>query len=75
MLAAAGPLVRPDGVLLYSVCTLTAAESIDLPVPGGFRESRITGAPWEPWGSGARLLPHRADSDGMVARRFVRLAQ
>jgi 16S rRNA (cytosine967-C5)-methyltransferase len=75
MLLAAGPLVRAGGELVYSVCTLTAAESIDLPVPAGFREERITGAPWEPWGSGVRLLPQRADADGMVARRFVRLAQ
>ena len=33
---AAAPLVRPGGWLVYSVCTLTAAESIDHPVPAGF---------------------------------------
>ena len=30
------PLVRPGGRLVYSVCTLTAAESIDHPIPDGF---------------------------------------
>jgi 16S rRNA (cytosine967-C5)-methyltransferase len=75
MLAAAAALVRPGGVLLYSVCTLTRAESLDLAVPPRFAEEQIRGEPWEPWGSAARLLPHRTDTDGMVARRFVRAGQ
>ncbi|MCU1344449.1 MAG: putative rRNA methyltransferase [Acidimicrobiia bacterium] len=61
-------LVRPGGVLVWSVCTLTAAESIDhddhlaskleaLPPPEG---------PWRPYGRGARLLPQDADTDGMT---------
>ena len=33
---AAAPLVRPGGWLVYSVCTLTAEESIDHPIPHGF---------------------------------------
>jgi 16S rRNA (cytosine967-C5)-methyltransferase len=64
------PLLRPDGVLTYSVCTLTAAETsgvleavlarADVPVevlpppPGR----------WDPVGPVARLLP--AETDGMV---------
>jgi 16S rRNA (cytosine967-C5)-methyltransferase len=74
MLAAAADLVVPGGMLLYSVCTLTAAESVDLPVPRGFVPEPITTEPWEPWADAARLLPHRTDTDGMVARRFVRSA-
>jgi 16S rRNA (cytosine967-C5)-methyltransferase len=69
ILLAARPLVRPGGVLIYSVCTLTAAESIDhdtfgweaLPPPVG---------PWRPYGRGARILPHDADTDGMVILRW-----
>jgi 16S rRNA (cytosine967-C5)-methyltransferase len=69
ILPAARALLRPGGVLTYSVCTLTAAESIDhdtfgwdaLPPPP---------APWRPYGRGARLLPQDADTDGMVLLRW-----
>jgi 16S rRNA (cytosine967-C5)-methyltransferase len=70
LLAAAADVVRPGGALVYSVCTLTNAETaaIDdwiaqarpdfeaLPRPDG---------PWQPFGRGARLLPQAADTDGM----------
>jgi 16S rRNA (cytosine967-C5)-methyltransferase len=36
LLASSAALVRPGGTLVYSVCTLTAEESIDHPVPPGF---------------------------------------
>ena len=36
MLEPRAPLVRPGGRLIYSVCTLTAAESVDHPTPAGF---------------------------------------
>ncbi len=74
MLAAAGPLVRPGGWLVYSVCTLTAAESIDHPIPEGFEA--ITDAPsaeWRPYGHGWRVLPHDHDTDGMVLIRYRRM--
>ena len=35
VLEAAAQLVRPGGTVVYSVCTLTAAESIEHPVPAG----------------------------------------
>jgi 16S rRNA (cytosine967-C5)-methyltransferase len=72
LLIAAAALTRPGGVLLYSVCTLIAAESIDLQAPAGFTEHPVEGEPWERWGPGSRLLPARTDTDGMVARRFLR---
>jgi 16S rRNA (cytosine967-C5)-methyltransferase len=70
LLVASVPLVRPGGVLVYSVCTLTATETLlvdewlagslpalePLPPPG---------PPWEPLGRGARLLPQTAGTDGM----------
>jgi 16S rRNA (cytosine967-C5)-methyltransferase len=74
MLAAAGELVRPGGMLVYSVCTLTAAESIDQQRPDGFVPAEPPVAPWRPYGDGARLLPQDADTDGMVVLRYRRRA-
>ena len=42
---AAAPLVRPGGWLVYSVCTLTAEESIDHPMPDGFESIAEAPAP------------------------------
>lgn len=72
MLAAAASLVRPGGVLAYSVCTLTAAESIDHPPPPGWEPVEPPGPPWRPYGTGARLLPQDADTDGMVLLGYRR---
>ncbi|MDJ0769546.1 MAG: transcription antitermination factor NusB [Ilumatobacter sp.] len=76
MLGAAAPLVRPGGRLVYSVCTLTAAESIDHPVPHGFEvdDRRPEIGAWRPYGHGWRVLPHDADTDGMVLIRYRRPA-
>jgi 16S rRNA (cytosine967-C5)-methyltransferase len=71
LLAASAPLVKPGGTLVYSVCTITAAESIEHPTPPGF--DVITDAPddpWQPFGTGFRLLPQDADTDGMVIIRY-----
>jgi 16S rRNA (cytosine967-C5)-methyltransferase len=76
ILRAARELVKPGGTLVYSVCTITAAESIDhdtasngvgdwpaLPPPDG---------PWRPFGRGARVLAHDDDTDGMTMIRWTR---
>jgi 16S rRNA (cytosine967-C5)-methyltransferase len=77
LLAAAAPLVRPGGVLVYSVCTLTNEETLGvddwaaehlpelrpLPSPGG---------PWTARGRGALLLPQAAGTDGMFVLSFRR---
>ena len=71
LLDASAALVAPGGLLVYSVCTLTAAESIDHPVPDGFDiVDAAPDGPWEPWGRGHRLVPHRTDTDGMVVVRY-----
>jgi 16S rRNA (cytosine967-C5)-methyltransferase len=73
LLAASARLVRPGGTLVYSVCTVTAAESIDHPVPAGW--SVVADAPegsWQPFGRGWRVLPHHDDTDGMVIVRYRR---
>ncbi|MCU1426962.1 MAG: rRNA ((967)-C(5))-methyltransferase [Actinomycetia bacterium] len=70
LLARAARLVRPGGRLVYSVCTITAAETlaIDEWASGtleGFEALAPPGAPWRAHGRGALLLPHDADTDGM----------
>ena len=65
---------RPGGRLVYSVCTITAAESVDHPTPAGF-EVDPTPPPvgsWRPFEQGWRVLPHDADTDGMVMIRYRR---
>lgn len=73
LLRASAELVRPGGTLVYSVCTLTAAESIGHDVPDGFEV--VTEPPpgrWRPVESGWRVLPQDADSDGMTMIRYRR---
>jgi len=75
LLAAAAPLVTPGGLLVYSVCTLTRAETGDigswlaasLPAHQGWQPApRPEGElPWEALGRGALLLPQAAGTDGM----------
>jgi 16S rRNA (cytosine967-C5)-methyltransferase len=70
LLDGAVPLLRAGGVLVYSVCTLTAEETTEI---DGWLASahpelqalQPPGAPWEPIGRGARLLPQTAGTDGM----------
>ncbi len=77
LLASAAGMVRPGGRLVYSVCTLTRAETIDVdewartslpelvadPAPAG---------PWRAWGRGALLLPQVAGTDGMYLLTLTR---
>jgi 16S rRNA (cytosine967-C5)-methyltransferase len=76
LLAAAATLVEPGGRLVYSVCTVTAAESIDHVTPDGFEvdSAKPTIGQWRPFGQGWRVLPHDADTDGMVLLRYRRLS-
>lgn len=76
LLRAAAEIVRPGGVVVYSVCTLTHEETSgvewaarDLP---GFAADPPPGPPWRPRGRGALLLPHDAHTDGMFVLRLRR---
>ncbi len=70
LLEAAMVLVRPGGILVYSVCTLSLIEtaaidrwlSTDHPQ---LRPLPPPGAPWETAGRGAQLLPQTEGTDGM----------
>jgi 16S rRNA (cytosine967-C5)-methyltransferase len=71
LLAAAIELVRPGGLLVYSVCTLTLAETagVDRWLAGAFPQAQPVLAPlgpeWERVGRGFRLLPQATGADGM----------
>ena len=70
LLAGVAAAVRPGGRLVYSVCTLSAIETVGIDEwaidhLGGFVALDPPGAPWTPVGRGARLLPGAADTDGM----------
>ncbi|MEX1009588.1 MAG: 16S rRNA (cytosine(967)-C(5))-methyltransferase RsmB [Acidimicrobiia bacterium] len=70
LLAPAAELVRSGGVLVYSVCTLTRAETVDIDEWAtqhldGFDALPRPGTPWKPLGRGALLLPQAAGTDGM----------
>ncbi|HEV3451921.1 MAG TPA: transcription antitermination factor NusB [Acidimicrobiia bacterium] len=71
LVLAAAAAVRPGGRLVYSVCTLTAAETVGVAarvldaLGGAVRVVEPPGPPWRPAGPGALLLPQDADTDGM----------
>jgi 16S rRNA (cytosine967-C5)-methyltransferase len=73
------PLVRPGGVFVYSVCTLTAAETLGVDEHLARHHPELEpldapGDPWIPHGRGALLLPQAADTDGMMILRVQRSA-
>ena len=56
-------LVRPGGRLVYSVCTVTRRETIDVVAGSGFRPpDNVEG---QPFGDGLLLGPHIGGTDGM----------
>jgi 16S rRNA (cytosine967-C5)-methyltransferase len=77
LLAEASRSVRPGGVLVYSVCTLTPDETVGVDEWARVEFPELVaagppGSPWRPWGRGALLLPHDAGTDGMFVLRLRR---
>jgi 16S rRNA (cytosine967-C5)-methyltransferase len=73
---AAVALLRPGGVLVYSVCTLTKAESLGIDEHLARAHPALAaldrpGPPWREWGRGAIALPHDAGTDGMAVLRLA----
>ena len=71
----AADLVRPGGLLVVSVCTLTARETTGVDCVVADVRPDLTplpppGDPWVPWGRGALLLPQAAGTDGMAIHRY-----
>ncbi|MCZ7628380.1 MAG: hypothetical protein M5U19_04665 [Microthrixaceae bacterium] len=74
---AAVPLLGAGGVLLYSVCTLTALESTGVDDHIRVAHPELValdapGDPWQVWGRGAILLPQAAGTDGMAMFAYRR---
>lgn len=74
ILRASVPLLKPGGELIYSVCTLTKAEStgVDARLAKEVPELVALEAPpgdWEQWGRGSILLP-TDERDGMCLFRY-----
>jgi 16S rRNA (cytosine967-C5)-methyltransferase len=70
LLAHAATKVRPGGRLVYSVCTVTRGETIEVDEWAAqeltdFTAVPVFDPPWRPHGRGALLLPHDAGTDGM----------
>ena len=69
-------VLRPGGTLVYSVCTLSTAESTGVDDHVAARHSGLTpepvhDAPWRAHGRGAVVLPQDAGTDGMCLFRYV----
>jgi 16S rRNA (cytosine967-C5)-methyltransferase len=70
---ACAPLLAVGGTFVYSVCTLLRSESVDHALPIGFEAlGRPPVGEWRPLGDGWRVLPHDADTDGMILLRYRR---
>lgn len=63
MLAEAWRVTRPGGRIVYSVCTLFAAETVD--VVEDYPARAPHGLPGRTWGKGGLLAPHLTGTDGM----------
>ena len=63
MLAEAWRITREGGRVVYSVCTLFAAETVDVVEEYDARPPH--GLPGREWGKGLLLAPHLTDTDGM----------
>ena len=58
---------------MYSVCTLTAQESVAHEIPDGFDvDTSVPEGVWHSYRHAWRVLPHTADTDGMILIRYRR---
>ena len=74
LVRSAAALVRPGGTLVYSVCTVTKAETIDVAralTGPGLEPLPMVHDRWRSWGSGGLVLPQDHDTDGMDVFRWL----
>jgi 16S rRNA (cytosine967-C5)-methyltransferase len=77
LLTSSTAAVRPGGIVVYAVCTLTREETTG--VDDWLADTRPDlvpleppGRPWRAWGRGALLFPHDSGTDGMFVLRMQR---
>ena len=70
MLAEAWRVTRPRGRIVYSVCTVFPAETVD--IVADYPASAPVGLPGRLWGKGLLLAPHVTGTDGMFISRIER---
>lgn len=70
MLEEALRVVRPGGVVVYSVCTITSEETTE--VIDGLGAEAPADLPGRRWGEGLLLAPHLTGTDGMYITRIPR---
>ncbi len=75
LIDAAVDLLRPGGLLVYSVCTLTRAETTEQAAAATGRHPQLEpleplGGPWRAVDGGGLVLPHDAGTDGMAVFRW-----
>jgi 16S rRNA (cytosine967-C5)-methyltransferase len=68
LLAEALRIVKPGGLIVYSVCTVTPEETIG--TIDGMAVETVTGLPGRSWGGGWLLAPHLTGTDGMFITRI-----
>lgn len=68
MVEAAMRLVRPGGVVIYSACTVTHAETVEVVEDRGFQPPVGVGGTVR--GAGTLLAPHTDGTDGMFIARW-----
>lgn len=78
LLAAGADSVKPNGTLVYSVCTVTTAETVAIAntIASGFEPVDIPSLSdvWRRWGEhGGCVLPQDRDSDGMAVFAWRRV--
>ncbi len=78
LLTSGAAALKVGGTLVYSVCTLTDAESVgndrwlERELPELVANPPVRGHGWEPHGRGARILP--GETDGMCVFRYTKVA-
>ncbi len=76
LVRAAARLLKPGGTLVYSVCTMSAAETLGVDAVVSQELPALDpdppGDPWVRWGRGARVLPQDHDTDAMTVFRYRR---
>lgn len=61
-------VVKPGGIVVYSVCTVTPQETVN--VVEGLKTEPVETLPGRPWGSGWLMAPHLTGTDGMFIARI-----